>query len=105
MFNRILLPLDGSPLAECTVPHALALAQLSDAEVILLHVLAERGGERGVDPIQWHLRQATAQSALDDTCQRMAASGVRSTSLLVAESPTKCILEQAEKLNVDLIVI
>jgi nucleotide-binding universal stress UspA family protein len=105
MFQRILLPLDGSPLAECTVPHALALAQLADAELILLHVLARQGGERSVDPLQWHLRQAAAQSTLDQTQQRLAASGVRSSSLLVAGSPTQSILEQAAKLNVDLIAI
>lgn len=105
VFKRILLPLDGSPLAECAVPHALALAQLADAELILLRVLAQRGGERSVDPLQWHLREGAAQSMLDNTRQRLAASGVRTSCVLVAGSPTPRILEQAEKLETDLIVI
>lgn len=40
MFNRILAPLDCSPLAECVLPHAIALARIFDAQVALLHVLA-----------------------------------------------------------------
>ena len=38
MFDRILVPLDRSLLAECVLPHALALAQALDAELLFLHV-------------------------------------------------------------------
>ena len=39
MYSRILLPLDGSPLAEQALPHAAALAECFQAELILLKVL------------------------------------------------------------------
>ena len=37
MFERILVPLDGSPLAEVAVPYAACLARGSGSEVILIH--------------------------------------------------------------------
>ena len=39
MYKRILLPLDGSPLAEQALPHAIALAEHFHSELILLRVL------------------------------------------------------------------
>jgi len=36
MYNRILVPLDGSPLAEAALSHAEGLAQQFGSEVILL---------------------------------------------------------------------
>ncbi len=38
MYKKILVPLDGSPLAEAVLPHAEALAQSENAEIILLRV-------------------------------------------------------------------
>lgn len=39
MYKRILIPLDGSPLAEQALPHAVALAEHFHSELILLRVL------------------------------------------------------------------
>jgi nucleotide-binding universal stress UspA family protein len=39
MYKRILLPLDGSSLAEEALPHAVAQAKCFQAELILLKVL------------------------------------------------------------------
>ena len=38
MYRRILLPLDGSPLAEQALPHSAVLAERFQAELILLKV-------------------------------------------------------------------
>jgi len=38
MYRKILVPLDGSPLAETILPHARTLARPEDAEIILLQV-------------------------------------------------------------------
>jgi len=38
MYKKILVPLDGSPLAEAVLPHAQALAKSEGAEIILLRV-------------------------------------------------------------------
>ena len=43
MFRRILLPLDSSELAECVLPHLVAIAQICEPEVQLLRVLEPFG--------------------------------------------------------------
>mgnify|MGYP003561879522 FL=1 len=38
MYKKILVPLDGSPLAEAVLPHAQALAKSEGAEIVILRV-------------------------------------------------------------------
>jgi nucleotide-binding universal stress UspA family protein len=40
MYKKILVPLDGSPLAEAVLPHAEALAKSEHAEIVILRVPA-----------------------------------------------------------------
>ena len=79
MFRKILVPLDRSALAECVLPHAIALARALDSEVILLHVLTvsdKQNQLRAVDPLEWHLRRAEAESYLQAVCARLQEAGV-----------------------------
>jgi nucleotide-binding universal stress UspA family protein len=39
MYSKILVPLDGSPLAEQVLPHVLALAQCHQSDVVLIQVV------------------------------------------------------------------
>jgi nucleotide-binding universal stress UspA family protein len=60
MFERILVPLDRSPVAECVLPHA--VARSLDSQLMLLHILSpsdRQDGLRAVDPLEWQLRRAT----------------------------------------------
>jgi nucleotide-binding universal stress UspA family protein len=45
MYKTILVPLDGSPLAEAVLPHAQALATAEDAQIILLRVSVNPAAE------------------------------------------------------------
>lgn len=38
MYKKILVPLDGSPLAEAALPHAEAIAKSEGAEIVLLRI-------------------------------------------------------------------
>ena len=40
MFEKILVPLDRSSLAECVLPHTVAVARALGSELILLHILS-----------------------------------------------------------------
>jgi nucleotide-binding universal stress UspA family protein len=42
-YRRILVPLDGSKLAEQVLPHATSLARLAHAEIVLAHVVPAEG--------------------------------------------------------------
>ena len=38
MLDPILVPLDGSPFAECVLPQVIAMGQAFNAKIMLLHV-------------------------------------------------------------------
>ena len=68
MFKHLLVPLDGSRLAEAALPAAILVAQKSGAKVTLLHVI-ERNAPKSVHG-NVHLR--TAEEA--ETCQSQGKS-------------------------------
>lgn len=79
MFERILVPLDRSPLAECVLPHAVAMARALDSQLMLLHVLSQSGRQgdlRAVDPLDSQLRRAEAESYLEGVRARLQEVGV-----------------------------
>src|SRR3546814_17689972 len=63
-FQRILAPLDGSPLAEEVLPHALCLARVLHVPLVLLHVLDVQPAvlEHCPDSPDWPLRRLQARS-------------------------------------------
>lgn len=79
MFNRILLPLDRSALAECVLPHAIAIARAFESHVTLLHVMdtpREARWRRAIDPLNWQIRKAEATAYLQKVEVRMQAAGL-----------------------------
>jgi nucleotide-binding universal stress UspA family protein len=110
MFNKILVPLDCSDLAECVLPHVGALARSSGAEVILLHVLEQNGPpDQGqpVDPLIWHFRQVEAKTYLEQVGQRLREAkltGSIETVLLEGQAAER-IVELAHERGVDLIAL
>lgn len=104
MFKRIMLPLDGSQMAEATLVHAIALAQLTQAEVCVLHVLSETQ-EESIDPMQWYLRKTAAQAYLDMVCAGLRNAGVQATCLMPAGNPAERIIDQIERSHIDLVIL
>ena len=79
MFNRILLPLDRSALAECGLPHAIAIARAFESQVTLLHVMdtpREARWRRAMDPLNWQIRKAEATAYLHEVDLRLQAAGL-----------------------------
>jgi len=65
MFTRILVPLDGSPLAEVVIPHAELFARIFGASIHLLRVLepiSYHENPAAVDPLRWQLHKAEAEA-------------------------------------------
>lgn len=110
MFNKILVPLDGSDLAECVLPHVYALARSNGAEVILLHVVEQNNPPdqaRPVDPLTWRFRQVEARNYLDEIARRFQAtelSNAIETVLLEGQAADR-IVELARERQVDLIAL
>jgi nucleotide-binding universal stress UspA family protein len=74
MFNRILVPLDGSPLAERALPHAELFARIFGSSIILLQVLEPASyheNPKAVDPLSWQIHKAEADMYLKEVSSRI----------------------------------
>jgi nucleotide-binding universal stress UspA family protein len=108
MLNKILVPLDGSALAECVLPHAAGLARTMKTTVILLRVLAQDHHTdplQAVDPLNWHLRKAEARAYLNDIRDRLQQTGIVAEVVVLEGSPVDRIVEYARERLVDLILL
>ena len=111
MYKRILVPLDGSVLAEAAMEHAQDLAQRFQAEVILLRVLVSPYAVVAPDMVlsgyDANLEEYSAQA--QQYLKRMAAQieeeGVSITTVVCEGPVAEAILEHAVALDVDLIVM
>jgi nucleotide-binding universal stress UspA family protein len=74
MFNRILVPLDGSTLAERAIPHAEMFARIFGSSIILLQVLDPTSyyeNPNPVDPLSWQIRKAGADMYMSGVAGRL----------------------------------
>lgn len=108
MINHILVPLDGSALAECVLPHVKAVASTFAARVTLLHVLELsriKAEQRAIDPLDWHLKKREAEVYLDDIANRLRAANLQVNQEMMEGLPAECIIDFANHQDVDLIAL
>jgi nucleotide-binding universal stress UspA family protein len=108
MLNHILVPLDGSSLAECVLPHVLALAPAMDARLTLLHALElPRESKEGlaIDPVDWQLKKRRAESYLNGIADRLQNAGLNVESVIVEGLSAECIVDFAHNNDIDLIAL
>ena len=108
MFDHMLVPLDGSSLAECVLPHTVAVAKAFGSRLTLLQVLQPTGGGGGsgsLDPLGWHIRKAEAGAYLDGVGARLQEAGLRAETALSEGRAAERIIDFARTHDVDLIVL
>jgi nucleotide-binding universal stress UspA family protein len=128
MFRRIVVPLDGSPLAEAVLPDVCTLAAGAAAEVLLLSVvplpsvfaLAEElqeqsfRGDLAADPDQvvstvehemTAPEEARRQRYLDDRADRLAAAGLSVRTLVRVGDAATAIVRCARDEQADAIAM
>lgn len=109
MINHILVPLDGSMLAECVLPHVEAMAPVTHARITLLHVLQQSQNGRGtpaIDPVEWHLQKQNAEKYLEGIVNRLSEAGILGVDPVILEgNPAGSVIDFARNNNVDLIVL
>jgi nucleotide-binding universal stress UspA family protein len=107
-FKRVVVPLDGSTLAEQILPRVTQLATLEEAEITLLHILTSQSySENGADPdATWWDKKSPAQEYLFRIAKKLRRSGalVR-TDIVVSENVADAIGEFAARDSADLIAI
>jgi nucleotide-binding universal stress UspA family protein len=109
--RRILVPLDGSPVAEQILPTVTTVAQALDAELVLLQVpIVHVSGWMTGD---WYLpilgvldtAEEHAQAYLAAVAGRLEEKGLRVTTTTSIGSVATCIIEYAQANSIDLIAM
>jgi nucleotide-binding universal stress UspA family protein/rubrerythrin len=105
MFNRILVPLDGSPLAEQALPHAIVLARRAKAELLLTRAV-QAGGGLGRD---WVHAQKKATEEADEYLgglrDRLLADGLTAETATPYGTADLAIVDEVHVRHVDLVVM
>jgi nucleotide-binding universal stress UspA family protein len=115
MYNKILVPLDGSELAEAVLPHVRAIAAGCGVRSITLLRIVEpfymTGGDEVtafsmdmIDRVNKE-RQASAEKYLEEAAARLNMSGVEVERKAIVGRAAEEIAAYATKNGVDLIVI
>jgi nucleotide-binding universal stress UspA family protein len=111
-YNHILVPLDGSELAESALADAFSLAQLSQAQITLLQVIPpiEDVLAAGTDyPIyidqQWENERMLALAYLNNICKRQGCPEVTVHRVVEMGLAAETIIDYAHRQAIDLIVM
>jgi len=114
MFKKILVPLDGSKLAECVLPHVESIAKGPGVQEIVFLSVAESfhpptfsgaySDQGTIDRIDADTK-AAAVSYLGQLVKRTRYDGVSIKSEVIAGTPAESIADYATKNSIDLIAI
>jgi len=99
MYEKILVPLDGSNLAEAALPYAEELARKVGSQIYLISVLPS-GSESDEDQSQ-HLRQFY----IDGMTKTIKQKGIKIKSEIITGDPGDQILGYVDSNNIDLIIM
>lgn len=111
MYRKILVPLDGSRLAERVLPHVLELARAHDAEIVLMQVpLYAYAGESAYAKrliVKEDREEALRESKkyLNKLRSHLIRLGVRVSTVIAEGEAATRIAEYARQTNVDLIAM
>ena len=94
MYTRIMVPLDGSDLAQSALPHAVELCRALNATLLLVYVRDPRSGS-----------VEAARRYLDFVRNQQAAAGVTIEILVRDGAVAAALIEAAEQERVDLIAM
>jgi nucleotide-binding universal stress UspA family protein len=113
MYQKILVPLDGSELAECVLAHVDALARGCQAKsVVFIRVvepIRQTGGEYVIDQDQLKKFESENRLAAGEYLKKISAKvslgGAVVKTEVVSGRPAEILADYATKNQVDLIVI
>ena len=114
MYQRILVPVDGSETSNQGLDEAIKLAQLTGAELRLIHVIDVLSFTTGYEPYSLYtidvipLIREAGERILEEGKKRAKAHGLKVDCLLfdiLANRVSDTVVEQAKAWRADLIVI
>lgn len=104
MFKKMLVPLDGSDLAEGILPHVVTVATLFHAQVTLLRVI-DAPARTEMNVVNWRMRQAEAEAYLQQQTGYLDAAGLTVDSHLLQGPTAERIVEFAVQEGADLTIL
>lgn len=105
MLKTILVPLDGSPVAETALEPATLLARRFDAELLLVHTTYADESPEQADQSEQMRRAPNAQAYLDAVAGHLRSEGVSARTALLPAKPVEGIVDEAGLSRADLIVM
>lgn len=120
MFEKILLPLDGSAMAERSTPHAIEFARIFNSKILVLHVLESETSTEQIEhtePLNWQLHKAKTELYLHKIANQIRSSlnlpelddesdgEGRVTVTILEGKVAENIVDFAHKEDIDLLVI
>lgn len=109
-FRRIVVPLDGSSMAEQILPEVVALAKLEDSELTLLRVVVPRTSSQKAIADEstpwWDKDVAAAEAYLFRTADKLRKDGFRTqTDVVIGEDIAQSIADYSARESADLVAI
>jgi nucleotide-binding universal stress UspA family protein len=108
MIDHILVPLDGSSLAERVLPHLFALSRPFGSRVTLLRVVSrseKTQPSQRIDPLDWQMLEAEAHSYLNKLTNKLTQTGLTVRNVLLQGDPASRIVEFVQNEDVDLLML
>ena len=108
MFSCILVPLDGSALAEVVLPHLAAIARTGQPRIFLIRVLDPAGQATrpvSVDPFDWQIRKAEAETYLHGLVARLEEAGLQAVPEVREGRAAETVIEFAREVGAGLILM
>jgi nucleotide-binding universal stress UspA family protein len=108
MFDTILVPLDGSQLADCVLPHVVAIARSFDAEITLLRMLEKNQAGTSAqlfDLVNWQINKTRAALYLEKAKEQIQESNVRARTIVTEGLVAEGITEYAQTQGMKLIIL
>ncbi|QLG61708.1 universal stress protein [Halorarum salinum] len=107
MYDRILVPTDGSPAADAAVEHAITIAERFGATLHALYVIdatAYSSLEAGSQMVAEALEEE-GDAAVDRIAEAAAAADIPVVESVVSGTAYRSILEYADEHDIDLVVM
>jgi len=109
MYRHILVPLDGSGIAEQVVPHVVELAKAFSSESTIFWItppVPRVGGVPVASEERWNSEyNENADGFLHGVQAQFEAGGVKVTTLRAHGAPAQLIVDQARSLGADIIAM
>lgn len=105
MFDRILVPLDGSPLAEAILSQVRRILLVKDAEILLVSAVSPTATAEADAIESVGFLQATALQYLEGIAEPLREQGARVRSVVQTGSPADTILRVAGEEKTSLIAM